>query len=172
MTLIEDDDVSGRPCILLLSPAEIQRSIGGGCAAAVLTEISVSSLQACTWGVAFEVTGTQVKEALKYLNVREMVRGGYVAKMVDFFADGENQPPVQALLYIATVDNPLYLGPASPEEIGTRIALSSGKTGHNLEYLLRLAEFMRKSCPHVEDHHLFSVEAAALSVVAHLLAAQ
>lgn len=138
---------------------------------AIPTEISVLSLQACTWGVAFEVTGAQVKEALKYLNVREMVRGGYIAKMVDFFAD-ENQPPVQALLYIATVDNPLYLGPASPEEIGTRIAVSRGKTGHNLEYLLQLAEFMRKSCPHVEDHHLFSVEAAALSVVAHLLTAQ
>lgn len=137
-----------------------------------LTEISVLSLQACTWGVAFKVTGAQVEEALKYLNVREMVRGGYNAEMVDFFADGENQPPVQALLYIATVDNPLYLGPASPEEIGTRIAVSRGKTGHNLEYLLQLAEFMRRSCPHVEDHHLFSVEAAALSVVAHLLTAQ
>lgn len=122
--------------------------------------------------MAFKVTGAQIEETLKYLNVREMVRGGYCAKMVDFFPDGEDEPPVKALLYIATVDNPLYLGPASPEEIGTRIAVSRGKTGHNLEYLLQLAEFMRKSCPHVEDHHLFSVEAAALSVVAHLLASQ
>lgn len=129
-------------------------------------------MQACTWGVAFKVTGAQVEEALGYLNVREMVRGGYVAKVVDFHADGQNQAPVQALLYIATVDNPLYLGPASPEEIGSQIAVSRGKTGHNLEYLLRLAEFMRKSCPQVEDHHLFSVEAAALSVVAHVLMAQ
>lgn len=128
--------------------------------------------QASTWGVAFEVTGSQVEESLKYLNVRETVCGGYSTKMVDFFGDGEGQPPVQALLYIATTDNPLYLGPASPEEIGTQIAVCSGKTGHNLEYLLRLAEFMRSSCPHVEDHHLFSVEAAALTVVAHLLAAQ
>lgn len=151
----------------LLRPLKIQSSLF-----ALLIEISVLPLQACTWGVAFKVTGAQVDEALGYLNVREMVRGGYVAKMVDFFADGENQPPVQALLYIATVDNPLYLGPASAEEIGTQIAVSRGKTGHNLEYLLRLAEFMRKSCPHVEDHHLFSVEAAALSVVAHLLTAQ
>lgn len=173
MTLIEDDDVSGRPHILL-HPPEILHSITGvmGLNSQTLTEFPVLSLQACTWGVAFEVTGAQVEEALKYLNVREMVRGGYIAKMVDFFADGEHRPPVQALLYIATTDNPLYLGPASPEEIGTRIAISRGKTGHNLEYLLRLAEFMRKSCPHVEDHHLFSVEAAALSVVAHLLAAQ
>lgn len=122
--------------------------------------------------MAFEVTGPQVEESLKYLNVRETVCGGYVTKMVDFYAEGESQPPVQALLYIATTDNPLYLGPASAEMIGCQIAMSRGKTGHNLEYLLRLAEFMRRSCPHVEDNHLFSIEAAALTVVSLLLAAQ
>ncbi|KAM6915016.1 glutathione-specific gamma-glutamylcyclotransferase 1 [Xenentodon cancila] len=117
-----------------------------------------------TWGVAFEVSGSQAEESLKYLNVRETVCGGYITRMVDFFPDGENQSPVQALVYIATSDNPLYLGPASPEEIGAQIAVCRGKTGHNLEYLLRLADFMRNSCPHVEDHHLFSIEAAALTV--------
>ncbi|KAE8286992.1 Glutathione-specific gamma-glutamylcyclotransferase 1 [Larimichthys crocea] len=127
---------------------------------------------ASTWGVAFEVTGSQVEESLKYLNVRETVCGGYKTQMVDFFAEDGSQPPVQALLYIATTDNPLYLGPASPEEIGTQIAICRGKTGHNLEYLLRLAEFMRKSCPQVEDSHLFSIEAAALTVVSYLVAAQ
>ncbi|XP_035000307.1 glutathione-specific gamma-glutamylcyclotransferase 1 [Hippoglossus stenolepis] len=123
-----------------------------------------------TWGVAFEVTGSQVQESLKYLNVRETVCGGYVTKMVEFFPQGESQPPVQALVYIATTENALYLGPASPEEIGAQIALSRGKTGHNLEYLLRLAQFMRSSCPDVEDHHLFSIEAAALAVVSCLIA--
>lgn len=126
--------------------------------------------QANTWGVAFEVTGTQVEESLKYLNVRETVCGGYITKMVDFFPEGESQSPVQALVYIATADNALYLGPASPEEIGAQIAVCRGKTGHNLEYLLRLAEFMRSSCPQVEDHHLFSIEAAALTMVSYLLA--
>lgn len=127
---------------------------------------------ASTWGVAFEVSGSQVEESLKYLNVRETVCGGYATKMVDFFPEEAGQPPVQALVYIATSDNPLYLGPASPEEIGTQIALCRGKTGHNMEYLLQLAEFMRSSCPHVEDHHLFSIEAAALTVVSYLLAVQ
>lgn len=127
---------------------------------------------ASTWGVAFEVTGTQVEESLKYLNVRETVCGGYSTKMVDFHSDDKSQPPVQAMLYIATADNPLYLGSASTEEIGAQIAVCRGKTGHNLEYLLRLAQFMRSSCPHVDDHHLFAVEAAALAVVAHLLGVQ
>ncbi|XP_008396628.1 glutathione-specific gamma-glutamylcyclotransferase 1 [Poecilia reticulata] len=127
---------------------------------------------ATTWGVAFEVSGSQLEESLKYLNVRETVRGGYITKMVDFFPHGEDRSPVQALVYIATADNPLFLGPASPEEIGAQIAVCRGKTGHNLEYLLQLAEFMRSSCPHVEDHHLFAIETAALTVVSYLLAAQ
>ncbi|KAI7799728.1 glutathione-specific gamma-glutamylcyclotransferase 1 [Triplophysa rosa] len=120
---------------------------------------------ACTWGVAFEVTGSQVEESLKYLNVREAVRGGYLTEAVDFFPRGKNQSPVQALVYIATADNPMYMGPASTEEIAAQIAVCKGKSGFNIEYLLRLAEFMRVSCPEVEDHHLFSIEAAALQLV-------
>uniref|UniRef100_A0A672J7E7 Gamma-glutamylcyclotransferase n=1 Tax=Salarias fasciatus TaxID=181472 RepID=A0A672J7E7_SALFA len=108
---------------------------------------------ASTWGVAFEVTGSQMEESLSYLNVLETACGGYITRLMDFFPDGESHAPVQALVYIATSDNPRYLGPASPEEIGAQIA-----------YLLRLAEFMRSSCPHVEDHHLFAIEAAALTV--------
>ncbi|KAJ0061066.1 hypothetical protein NL108_005842 [Boleophthalmus pectinirostris] len=127
---------------------------------------------ASTWGVAFEVSGAQAEESLKYLNVRETVCGGYLTKMVDFYPEGEESSAVPALVYIATSDNPLYLGPASAEEIGAQIAVCQGKSGHNLEYLLRLAEFMRESCPHVEDGHLFAIEAAALSVVALLLVAQ
>lgn len=128
---------------------------------------------ATTWGVAFEVSGSQAEESLKYLNVRETVRGGYVTKMVEFFPEGEERSPVQALVYIATADNPLFLGPASAQQIGAQIAASRGKSGHNLEYLLRLAEFMREKCPAVDDPHLFSIEEAALTVVAAvLLAAQ
>lgn len=167
VTLIEDDDVSGKSCFLLAHAEVLMAEVESRCNPNLMI-----FPQASTWGVAFEVTGSQVEESLKYLNARETVCGGYVTMMVDFFPEGESQPPVQALLYIATTDNPLYLGPASSEEIGTQIAVCRGETGHNLEYLLRLAEFMRSCCPHVEDHHLYAVEAAALTVVTHLLAAQ
>lgn len=117
------------------------------------------------------MTGSQVEESLKYLNVREAVRGGYLTQAVDFFPQGVNQSPVQALVYIATADNPIYLGPASAEEIAAQIAVCKGKSGHNIEYLLRLAEFMRVSCPDVDDPHLFSIEAAVLSVIRPMLLA-
>lgn len=133
--------------------------------------VSVSPVQACTWGVAFEVTGSQVEESLAYLNIREAVRGGYGTHMVEFIPRDESQPSVQALVYIATEDNPTYLGPASPEEIAAQIVVCKGKTGYNIEYLLRLAEFMRECCPGVDDPHLFSIESACLAVFRPLLLA-
>lgn len=126
---------------------------------------------ASTWGVAFEVTGSQVEESLKYLNVREAVRGGYLTRFVEFVPRGENQSPIQALVYIATADNPIYLGPASTDEIAAQIAVCKGKTGHNIEYLLRLADFMRHSCPDVDDPHLFSIERACLAILRPILLA-
>ncbi|KTG02381.1 hypothetical protein cypCar_00015021 [Cyprinus carpio] len=112
-----------------------------------------------------------VEESLKYLNVREAVRGGYLTQVVEFVPQGANQSPVQALVYIATPDNPIYLGPASTEEIAAQIAVCKGKSGHNIEYLLRLAEFMRVSCPDVDDPHLFSIEKAVLATIRPILLA-
>lgn len=123
------------------------------------------SLQACTWGVAYEVSDSQVEECLQYLNMREVVLGGYIIETVEFIPKEKGQRPLLALVYIATSDNPIYLGPASDLEIATQIAICSGNTGHNIEYLVRLAEFMRLNCPDVEDEHLFSIEAAALNIV-------
>ncbi|XP_066550633.1 glutathione-specific gamma-glutamylcyclotransferase 1 [Amia ocellicauda] len=124
----------------------------------------VEDHDACTYGIAYEVTGSQIQESLKYLNVRENVLGGYVTKLVEFIPRAD-EPSVLALVYIATSDNPIYLGPATSEEIAAQIVVSSGKTGHNVEYLFRLADFMRLYCPEVEDDHLFSIEAATLSLM-------
>ncbi|XP_069574631.1 glutathione-specific gamma-glutamylcyclotransferase 1-like [Brachyistius frenatus] len=123
----------------------------------------VADQEACTWGIAYEVTDSQIEDSLEYLNMREAVLGGYVTEMVEFNPREKGQGPVLALVYIATSDNPIYLGPASDNEIAAQIAICSGNTGHNIEYLVRLAEFMRHYCPEVEDEHLFSIEAAVLT---------
>ncbi|KAF7670214.1 hypothetical protein LDENG_00043630 [Lucifuga dentata] len=119
--------------------------------------------KACTWGVAYEVTDSQIEESLQYLNIRESVLGGYITEMVEFNPQEKGQGMLLALVYIATSDNPIYLGPASDKDIAAQIVICRGNTGHNIEYLLRLAEFMRLYCPEVEDSHLFSIEAAALA---------
>lgn len=114
--------------------------------------------------MAYEVTDSQIEGCLQYLNTRENELGGYVSEMVEFNPREKGQRTLLALVYIATPDNPIYLGPASDKEIAAQIAICRGNTGHNIEYLLRLAEFMRLYCPDVEDEHLFSIEAAALAL--------
>ncbi len=114
--------------------------------------------------MAYEVADSQAEESLHYLNMREVVMGGYITEMVEFIPKEKGQAPLLALVYIATSNNPIYLGPASEEDIAAQIAVCSGNTGHNIEYLVRLAEFMRLYCPEVEDKHLFSIEAALLSI--------
>ncbi|XP_034051540.1 glutathione-specific gamma-glutamylcyclotransferase 1-like [Thalassophryne amazonica] len=123
----------------------------------------VEDQEACTWGVAYEVADSQVKDCLEYLNMREVAIGGYVAEWVEFIPRKKDQGVLLALVYIATSDNPIYLGPAPEKEIAAQIAICKGSTGHNLEYLLRLMEFMRRYCPEAEDEHLFAIEAAALT---------
>lgn len=124
----------------------------------------VEDQEACTWGVAYEVPESQMEESLQYLNIREVMLGGYITEIVEFTPKEKSHSPLLALVYIATSDNPIYLGPASDVEIAAQISISRGKTGHNIEYLLRLAEFMRLCCPGVEDEHLFSIEAALLKI--------
>nr|XP_009682967.1 PREDICTED: LOW QUALITY PROTEIN: cation transport regulator-like protein 1 [Struthio camelus australis] len=121
---------------------------------------------ACTWGVAYEVCGEQIAASLQYLNMREAVLGGYDTKLVKFHPqDKDAGEPILALVYIATPQNPSYLGPASEEDIAAQIIVSSGCAGHNIEYLLRLADFMRYFCPQAEDEHLFSIEEALISIL-------
>ncbi|KAM4542823.1 glutathione-specific gamma-glutamylcyclotransferase 1-like [Odontesthes bonariensis] len=124
----------------------------------------VADQEACTWGVAYEVLESQIEESLQYLSMREIVLGGYKTEMVEFIPKEKSQGPLLALVYIATSDNPIYLGPASDKEIAAQISICSGNTGHNIEYLLRLVEFMRLCCPEVEDEHLFSIEAAVMNI--------
>ncbi|XP_061486883.1 glutathione-specific gamma-glutamylcyclotransferase 1-like [Rhineura floridana] len=122
--------------------------------------------EGCTWGVAYELRGDQIAASLKYLNMREAVLGGYDTKLVKFHPqDKETSEPILALVYIATPQNPSYLGPASEEDIAAQIIVSSGRSGHNIEYLLRLADFMRYCCPQAEDEHLFAIEEALISIL-------
>ncbi|OCT68787.1 glutathione-specific gamma-glutamylcyclotransferase 1 [Xenopus laevis] len=118
----------------------------------------------CTWGIAYEVRGKQIELSLQHLDVRESVLGGYITKLVKFYPQDEGEEgSILALVYIATPQNPRYLGPATEEEIAAQILACSGCAGHNIEYLLRLAEFMHNCCPDAEDKHLFLIEEALIA---------
>ncbi|KAK2716827.1 putative glutathione-specific gamma-glutamylcyclotransferase 2 isoform X2 [Artemia franciscana] len=114
-----------------------------------------------TWGVAFKVKGDA---ALKYLGVRECLLGGYITTTGEFHPK-EGGSPLKVLVYVATQKSQHWAGKAPTKDIALQIANAQGVNGHNVEYLLRLAEFMRTEAPEVRDRHLFELE----SIVVQLL---
>lgn len=106
------------------------------------------------WGRAFKVHGSS---ALPYLERRECSLGGYLTQITTFYSrDGSHSFPT--LVYIATNSNEHWLGDAPINSIAKQITECSGPSGHNVEYLLRLADFMHDHLPDVHDEHLFSLE--------------
>ena len=115
-----------------------------------------------TYGVAMELTG---EEALDYLNNREMKLGGYEQRITMFHAINSTKPPIPVLVYIANENSTSWLGPAKPEEIAMQVINSSGPSGHNVEYVMRLAMWVHHTLPNVMDEHLFEIEENLLSQI-------
>ena len=90
----------------------------------------------------------QVDDTLERLDHRE--QGGY--DRVELTVSTE-RGPIQAITYVATPQNPNWLGPASLEDIAAQVLASRGPSGENLEYVLRLEEALRElgPDPHVTE---------------------
>lgn len=87
-------------------------------------------------------------------------------KLMPMFEGEEGQQlPHPVLVFVGSSSPDLFLGPASLHQMAIQITQSQGPSGTNLEYLLRLAQFMRDEAPLAHDPHLFEVESA----VRHLL---
>ncbi|KAJ8923729.1 hypothetical protein NQ315_010310 [Exocentrus adspersus] len=111
-------------------------------------------------GVAFAISGD---EAVSYLAKRECLLGGYISQFTTFFPlKGE---PFKVLAYVATPKNPLWMGEADDKDIAHQIVDCSGPSGHNVEYLVRLADFMREHFSDEHDSHLFNLEKEVLELV-------
>jgi len=102
-------------------------------------------------GKVYRVPEAEREMVLARLDHRE--KGGYarVESEVELLeAPGTR---VEALFYVATPDNPNYLGPADAEAIASQVRSASGPSGPNGEYVLRLAGALRERGipdPHVE----------------------
>ncbi|XP_023212369.1 putative glutathione-specific gamma-glutamylcyclotransferase 2 [Centruroides sculpturatus] len=111
-----------------------------------------------TWGRAFLLENEDSNSSLAYLENREGKLGGYSATFVKFQPRDRKEDTIPVLLYIARDNNRLYIGPTSLPQLATEIATSIGNCGHNAEYLMRLAHFMRENVPEYWDDHLFTLE--------------
>jgi cation transport regulator ChaC len=106
-------------------------------------------------GLAYRVAPELVAQVLDGLDHRE--RGGYERRQVTLHFNGPGSPLADALLYRATSRNPNYLGPAGLPEIARQVRGASGPSGHNVDYVLRLARALRELG--ATDPHVFALEA-------------
>lgn len=120
----------------------------------------VERKEGLVWGRAFLLRDNDRSSgaSLRYLDERESKLGGYRSLFVQFRPRDPREDPFPALVYIATANNPLYLGPTDTATLADEVLASSGPSGTNAEYVLRLAQFMREEVPDVWDEHLFSLE--------------
>ncbi|KZC05462.1 Cation transport regulator-like protein 1, partial [Dufourea novaeangliae] len=114
----------------------------------------IEEKEGIVYGRAFQV---QDSAALPYLENRECTLGGYITTFSTFYNRDESRSfPV--VIYIATNRNEHWLGEAPLHHIAGQIFECTGPSGHNIEYLLRLAEFMHRYLPEAHDEHLFTLE--------------
>ena len=107
-----------------------------------------------------------VPEVIAQLNQRET--SAYITREVTFYPKETTAlytTPFPVLVYIGTESSFGYLGPASIEDIAEQIVQCSGKSGTNVEYVLKLASTMREIAPGAHDEHLFNLEKKILSLV-------
>lgn len=93
-------------------------------------------------GVAYRVRGAERESVLRGLDVRES--GGFQRLRAQFHFAAERRSPVSAIIYVAPPDNPNFLGEAPFEVMLREVRAARGRSGSNLEYVLRLADSLRE----------------------------
>lgn len=122
----------------------------------------IESAGALCHGMAYRVEGAVYEDVMATLDHRE--KGGYSLISLTLTYDGstvEDPGAPEALFYIATEGNPNYLGPATLDHIAAQVRRSWGPSGHNVEYVTRLAEALRHMNAH--DDHVFALEHLVLA---------
>ena len=103
-------------------------------------------------GIAYLVSLSTVKSVFEKLDHRE--KNGYRQTVISL--NFTNELGGEAITYIADKTNPAFLGPAPKSSIAKQIALSSGPSGENKDYLFELAAALRKD--NFIDNHVFELE--------------
>jgi cation transport regulator ChaC len=108
-----------------------------------------SDPSASTWGAAYRVEPAQWQAVQDLLDARES--GGFERRELDVTLDGAEN--ARALVYVAPPGNPNYLGPASLDAMTEQVRRAKGRSGTNVDYVLRLAAWLREQ--RAEDEHVF-----------------
>jgi cation transport regulator ChaC len=106
------------------------------------------------YGVAYALSAQMAERVLAALDERES--GGYTRMHVSFHSkDREFNGTMNAITYTANAGNPNYVGEQPLETIAAVVRTASGPSGHNAEYVLKLAEAL--DALGVDDAHVFEL---------------
>jgi len=103
-------------------------------------------------GMAYLVEAAERDAVIAHLDLRE--KGGY--RMVEaelIFSPGGGR--AGGVTYVATPENPNYLGPAPLDAIAAQVRASHGPSGANIDYVLKLAQALRAIG--ADDAHVFEL---------------
>lgn len=105
--------------------------------------------KAICWGRAYEIDAPVWEQVARGLDHRE--KDGYVRHRERVRFEGGDE--VEALVYVATPDNPSFLGDAPFEALVAQIRSAVGPSGTNVDYVLELSRALRAmgaADPHVD----------------------
>jgi len=105
-------------------------------------------------GVAFEIADDRRDEILERLDFRE--RGGYTRLDLEL-VDGSGRPLTRAITYVATPENPNWLGDAPLDDIARQVRGAIGPSGRNVDYVLELERALRELG--IEDENVAALAA-------------
>lgn len=106
-------------------------------------------------GALYTVADAQIEDALIELDDRES--GGYDREHLTVEVRGEPSP-IRAVTWIAPPTNRNHLPPSPIAAVADIVRRARGKSGPNIEYVLRLATSLRQMGHH--DPEVFALEAA------------
>lgn len=115
------------------------------------------------WGVAYHLSERVYHAMLERLDRREV--GGYDRHRLTLHRTG-GDPVGESLVYVATPDNPGYLGPAPLSQMAQQILHAVGPSGRNRDYVYQLAEALRARG--LDDPHVFELDQAVRALEAEL----
>lgn len=85
----------------------------------------------------------------------EITLGRYERFTTLFYPRDDPENPIEAFVYIATAENPLYGLEQDLDRMAAQVIAAKGACGPNTEYVLRIDDITRNKFPEAEDEHLF-----------------
>jgi cation transport regulator ChaC len=112
---------------------------------------------AACWGMAYRLDPELSETVMADLDYRE--KGGYRRLDLDIIFQDTASPTggarTSAVTWVAPPGNPNFLGEAGLDLIARQVAATTGPSGANSEYVLRLDEALRDAGAH--DDHVFTL---------------